>query len=272
DLEPSQYLVSHDGIDMVHMTGGFPVAVDVVKRTADRLARTALELGGKSPAIITDDADLDAVLPTLVPGCVGGLGQVCVALSRVLVSRNRYEEVVERLGESFRALKVGDPFDPSSDFGPLGNKRALLRTEEMLARAIEQGAKVVAGGRRPPQLDRGYYFEPTLLRDVDETMDIAQEEVFGPVVVVMAYDDIEDAIRIANGTKYGLAASVYSADAEEAMRIARRIRSGAVAINLAGVCLTEPFGGVKQSGWGRECGAEGILEFTEIKQYLLSGS
>ncbi|MFJ8816549.1 aldehyde dehydrogenase family protein [Amycolatopsis thermoflava] len=272
DLETSQYLVSHPGIDMVHMTGGVPVAVDVVKRTADRLARTALELGGKSPAIITDDADLDTVLPTLVPGAIGGLGQVCVALSRILVSRARYEEVVARLAEAFAALKVGDPFDPSVDFGPLGNERALLRTEAMLAKALEQGAKVAAGGRRPPHLDRGFYFEPTLLRDVEETMDIAQEEVFGPITVVMPYDDVEDAIRIANGTKSGLAASVYSADSEQALRIARRLRSGSVAINLAGVCLTEPFGGVKQSGWGRECGAEGIFEFTDIKQVLLSGS
>ncbi|MFJ8812970.1 aldehyde dehydrogenase family protein [Amycolatopsis thermoflava] len=271
-LETSQYLVSHPDIDMVHMTGGVPVAVDVVKRTADRLARTALELGGKSPAIIADDADLDAVLPTLVPGCVGGLGQVCVALSRILVSRERYDEVVDRLAEAFRALKVGDPFDPSVNFGPLGNERALLRTEAMLARAVAQGAKVVAGGRRPAHLDRGFYFEPTLLRDVHENMDIAQDEVFGPIVVVMAYDDIDDAVRIANGTKSGLAASVYSADAEWALSIARRIRSGSVAINLAGVCLTEPFGGVRQSGWGRECGAEGILEFTDIKQVLLRGA
>jgi acyl-CoA reductase-like NAD-dependent aldehyde dehydrogenase len=272
DLETSQYLVSHEGIDMVHMTGGVPVAVDVVKRTADRLGRTALELGGKSPAIITDDADLDAVLPTLVPGCIGGLGQVCVALSRILVSHKRYDEVVGRLAEAFKATKVGDPFDPSVDFGPLGNERAVIRAEKMLARAVEQGATVVAGGGRPAHLGRGFYFEPTLLRDVHEHMDIAQDEVFGPIVAVIPYDDIDDAIRIANGTKSGLAASVYSGDSDEALRIARRIRSGSVAINLAGVCLTEPFGGVKQSGWGRECGAEGILEFTDIKQVLLRGS
>lgn len=271
-LETSQHLVDHDGIDMVHMTGGVPVAIDVVKRTSNRLARTALELGGKSPAIITDDADLDSVLTTLVPGSIGGLGQVCVALSRILVSRQRHDEVVEKLAAAFRATTVGDPFDTSSDFGPLGNDRAVARAEKMLARATEQGAKIAAGGKRPEHLKRGYYFEPTLLSDVHEDMEIAQEEVFGPIIAVIPYDDINDAVRIANGTNFGLAASVYSGDRDTAFKIAERIRSGSVAINLAGVCLTEPFGGIKQSGWGREGGPEGILEFTEIKQFLLSGS
>lgn len=273
DLETSQYLVGHDDIDMVHMTGGGPVAVDIVSRTAGRLARTALELGGKSPAIILDDAKLEDVLPTLVPGGIGGVGQVCVSLSRVLVSRARYEEVVAALVEEFAKYPVGDPFDPTTVLGPLGNERALHRVEDMLERAVQDGATVVAGGRRPPEFGgKGFYFEPTLLRDVDQNSYIAQEEVFGPIISVIPYDDVEDAIAIANNTRFGLAASVYSSDSEAALAVARRIRSGGVAINLAGVCLTEPFGGVRQSGWGRECGAEGILEFTDIKQILLSGS
>jgi acyl-CoA reductase-like NAD-dependent aldehyde dehydrogenase len=272
-LEVSRYLVGHPGIDMVHMTGGTSVAIDVINRTSARLARTALELGGKSPAIILDDADLDAVLPTLVPGSIGGVGQVCVCLSRILVSRARYDEVVTRLAEEFANWKLGDPFDPATVLGPLGNDRALHRVESMLERAVADGATVVAGGRRPPEFGgRGFYFEPTLLRDVTEDSFIAQEEVFGPIVSVLAYDDVEDAIRVANNTRYGLAASIYSSDAEAALEVAKRIRSGTVAINLAGVCLTEPFGGVKQSGWGRECGAEGVFEFTDIKQILLSGS
>jgi acyl-CoA reductase-like NAD-dependent aldehyde dehydrogenase len=272
-LETSQHLVGHPDIDMVHMTGGTAVAVDVVNRTAARLARTGLELGGKSPAIILDDADLDAVLPTLVPAAIGGVGQVCVALTRVLVSRARYEEVVGRLAEEFANWKVGDPFDPATVLGPLGNERALHRVESMLERALSEGATVVAGGRRPPEFGgRGFYFEPTLLRDVTPDCFIAQEEVFGPIVSVIAYDDVDDAVRVANNSRYGLACAVYSADPDAALGVAKRIRSGAVAINLAGVCLTEPFGGVKQSGWGREGGAEGILEFTDIKQILLSGS
>ena len=272
ELDTSKYLVRHPGIDMVHMTGGTAVAKEVVQQTSDRLARTGLELGGKSPAIIADDVDIDEVLATLVPGATGGCGQVCVALTRILVSRSRYDEVVGKLAAAFDAIRVGDPFDPSSDLGPLANKRALERTERMLAKALEEGAVIAAGGKRPDGLDRGYYFAPTLLRDVTTDMEIAQEEVFGPIVVVMAYDDIDDAVRIANDTKYGLAASVYAKDRDKALEIARRIRSGGVALNLAGCSLTEPFGGVKQSGWGRECGAEGILEFTEIKQILLSGA
>lgn len=272
DTETTQYLVGHEGIDMIHITAGTEIAKDVVKRSADRLARTALELGGKSPAIILDDADLDQVMATLVDGACGFNGQVCVALSRVLASRNRYEEVVERMAEAYRNLKVGDPFDPETQRGPLAVKRAVERCEHYVAIAQEEGAKVVVGGRRPPHLIKGYYFEPTLLRDVDNSMRIAQEEVFGPITCVIPYEDEEDAVRIANDTKYGLAATVYSSDEEKALQIARRIRSGGVAINLAGVSLCEPFGGWKQSGWGKECGLEGILEFTQQKQILLKGS
>jgi acyl-CoA reductase-like NAD-dependent aldehyde dehydrogenase len=271
-VETTQYLVGHEGVDMVSITAGTEIAKDVVKRTTDRLARTSLELGGKAPAIICDDADLDHVLTTLVDGACGFNGQVCVALSRVLVSRERYEEVVDALAEAYRNIKVGDPFDPETQRGPLAVKRAVERCEHYVALAEEEGAKVVVGGSRPEHLDRGYYFSPTLLRDVDNSMRVAQEEIFGPITCVIPYDDVEDAIRIANDTKFGLAASVYSADQEQALAIAKRIKSGGVAINLAGICLTEPFGGVKQSGWGKECGAEGVLEFTEIKQILLSGS
>jgi len=270
--EATQHLVSHDGVDMVHITAGTEIAKDVVKRTADRLARTALELGGKSPAIICDDADLDQVLATLVDGACGFNGQVCVALSRVLVSRNRYEEVVEAMAKAYDDIVVGDPFDEATQRGPLAVKRAVERCEYFVARAQEEGAKVVAGGGRPDHLDKGYYFAPTLIRDVDNSMQIAQDEIFGPITCVIPYDDIDDAVRIANDTKFGLAASVYSADEDQALDIARRIRAGGVAINLAGVTLCEPFGGVKQSGWGRECGTEGILEFTDIQQILLKGS
>ncbi|MFC9555237.1 aldehyde dehydrogenase family protein [Rhodococcus sp. NPDC056960] len=272
ELETSKHLVQHPDVDMVHMTGGTAVAKEVVQQTSHRLARTALELGGKSPAIIADDVDIDEVLATLVPGATGGCGQVCVALSRILVSRNRYDEVVAKLAEAFDAIKVGNPFDPGTDLGPLANKRSVERTERMLAKAIEQGAVVAAGGMRPDGLERGFYFAPTLLRDVTSDMEIAQEEVFGPITVVIAYDDLDDAVRIANDTEFGLAASVYAKDRDKALEIAKRIRSGGVALNLAGCSLTEPFGGVKQSGWGRECGAEGILEFTELKQILLSGA
>ncbi len=268
----TQHLVEHPLIDMIALTGGTAIAVDVVRRSAGRLARTALELGGKSPAIIADDAPLDSVMPTLMDGMTGFLGQVCVCRSRVLVSERRYEEVIDAFGTAFRDLKVGLPWDPVVDFGPLAVKRGRDRAEAMVQRAVEQGAEVVAGGRRPAHMNRGWYYEPTLLRNVTNDMEIAQEEVFGPVIGVIAYRDLDDAIDIANDSKFGLASSIYTADPAVAMNVARRIRSGGVAVNNAGVSLTEPFGGFKQSGWGRECGVEGIFEFTDTKQVLLSGS
>lgn len=271
-VQASQHLVSHPDIDIVAITGGTAIAVDVLHRIADRIGRAILELGGKSAAIIAEDADLDAVLPTLVPGSSGFCGQVCVSLSRIIVPRARYEEVVQALAESYKAIRMGDPFDPETALGPLAVKRALERTERAVAGAVSEGAKVVCGGRRPPQFERGWYYEPTLLRDVQNSMSVAQEEIFGPVVCAIPYDGIDEAVAIANDSRYGLAASVYSPDEELALSVARRLQSGTVAINQAGVCLTEPWGGVKQSGYGRECGPEGILEFTDIRQYVLSGS
>jgi aldehyde dehydrogenase (NAD+) len=268
----TQHLVGHPDVDMVSVTGGTAIAVDVVKRTSERLARTALELGGKSPAIILDDARLDDVLPTLVGGSTGFCGQICVSLSRVLAPKKRYREIVDALASAYKAIRVGDPWSPDTERGPLAVQRARDRCERYVAGAIAQGARVAAGGRRPPHLKRGWYYEPTLLSDVDNSMTVAQEEIFGPVTCVIAYHDVEDAIRIANDTKFGLSGAVYTSDPARGVKVARRIRTGGVAINLAGVCLSEPFGGVKQSGWGRECGVEGILEFTNLKQILLSGS
>jgi acyl-CoA reductase-like NAD-dependent aldehyde dehydrogenase len=270
--EVTQHLVSHPGIDMIALTGGTAIAVDVVRRSAARLARTALELGGKSPAIVADDIPLPDVLATLVDGATGFLGQVCVSLSRILVSERRYDEVVNAMADAYRKIKVGLPWDPGSDRGPLAVERARTRAERAVEGAVRDGAQIVAGGRRPPNLARGWFYEPTLLRNVSNSMDVAQEEIFGPVTAVIPYRDMDDAVRIANDSKYGLAASVYTSDSELALSVARRLRSGGVAINLAGISLTEPFGGVKQSGWGRECGSEGIFEFTDIKQVLLSGS
>lgn len=271
-VEVTQHLVASADIDMITLTGGTAVAIDIVRRSSDRLARTLLELGGKAPAILGEDADLEAIVPGLVEGCSGYVGQVCVTLSRILAPRSRYDEVVERMAAGLAALRVGDPFDAQSDRGPLAVERARDRTEHFVATALQQGASVVTGGRRPPHLDRGWFYEPTLLRDVDNSMTVAQEEVFGPVTCVIPYGDLDDAVRIANDTKYGLNAAVFIPDQLKALEIGRRLRTGCVSINSVGVCLSEPFGGVKQSGWGRECGAEGILDFTDVKQILLSGS
>lgn len=267
----TQHLVGHPGIDMVALTGGTAIGVDVVKRTADRLARTALELGGKSPAIIADDVDMDEVMATLGVGSTGFMGQVCVNLSRVLAPRSRYGEVVDAMAAYFGSLRVGDPFDPRTDRGPLAVERARDRVEMHVKTAKEQGARVVSGGRRPAHLNRGWFYEPTLLADVHNGMRVAQEEIFGPVTAVIPYDGIDEAVAIANDSPFGLACSVYSRDLGLAHAVARRIRAGSVAINMAGVSLTQPFGGYKQSGWGKECGLEGIGEFLQIKQIVKGG-
>ena len=266
--EVTQHLVSHPSIDMVSLTCGTAVGIDVVKRTADRLARTTLELGGKSPAIILEDADLEQTMATLVPGSTSYMGQVCVSLSRVLAPASRYNEVVEALAEKYREIQFGDPLDPNSQQGPISVERGRIRTEAHVERAKQQGARVVTGGRRPSQFDRGWWYEPTLLANADHSMDIIHQEVFGPVTAVVPYSDQEQAIELANDSDFGLAASIYSSDEAAAMNIARRLQSGSVAINTAGISFMQPFGGYKKSGWGRECGAEGILEFTQIKQVI----
>jgi acyl-CoA reductase-like NAD-dependent aldehyde dehydrogenase len=269
ETDITQYLVSHDGVDMVTVTGSQAIARDVVQRTSYRLARTALELGGKSPAIIGENADLADVMRTLGDGATAGMGQVCVLLSRIIVPASRYDEVTDAFIDFYSNLKIGDPFDPTVDRGPLGVRRAVERTEAHVASALEEGAVLAYGGKRPDHLPRGFYYEPTLLTGVDNQMKIARNEVFGPVTVLIPYDGIDEAIDIANDTDYGLAASVYLPDVDEATDVARRIRSGTVGVNTAGMSLNHAFGGVKQSGWGRECGPEGILEFTDIKQMLL---
>lgn len=269
ETDVTQYLVSHDGIDMVTVTGNQAIATDIVNRTSARLARTALELGGKSPAILGGDFDMDAVVPNVAGGAQPFNGQVCVALSRILVPQARYDETVDALVAYFEALTLGDPFDPSADRGPMSVHRAVARVEGFVSGAKAQGANVACGGKRPSGILKGYFYEPTVLRDVTPDMTVAREEVFGPVTVVMPYGDIDEAVAMANDTEYGLAASVFTPDDDLALDIARRIRSGTVGVNVAGMSLAQPFGGVKKSGWGRECGVEGILEFTDLKQMLL---
>ncbi|MDE0841805.1 MAG: aldehyde dehydrogenase family protein, partial [Porticoccaceae bacterium] len=266
--EATQYLVSHPSIDMVSLTGGTEIGVDVVKRTAQRLARTTLELGGKSPAIILEDADLDRTMQTLVPGSTSYMGQICVNLSLVLAPVNRYAEIVQALAEKYRDLHLGDPLDSASQQGPMAVERGRLRTEDHVARAQQQGARVVVGGRRPTGYTRGWWYQPTLLANADNSMDVVRQEIFGPVTAVVPYNNLQHAIELANDSDFGLAASVYGDDPAMALQVARQLRSGSVAINTAGISFMQPFGGYKKSGWGRECGAEGILEFTQIKQII----
>ena len=268
DTKVTQHLVSHPMIDMVSLTGGTSIGIEVVKNTADRLARTSLELGGKSPAIILEDAEIEDVLTTLVPGSTAFMGQVCVNLSRVLAPKKRYNEIVEALAEQYKKISLDDPLKATTQQGPMAVKRGLLRTERHVELAKQQGATLIVGGKRPPDFDRGWWYEPTLLANANNSMNVVQEEIFGPVTAVIEYKDVAEAVKLANDSDFGLAASVYGTDQNLAMNVAKQLQSGSVAINTAGISFMQPFGGYKKSGWGRECGEEGILEFTQIKQVI----
>jgi acyl-CoA reductase-like NAD-dependent aldehyde dehydrogenase len=269
DAEAGRLMTADPRVDMVSLTGGQAAAQQIIEATRPRLARTHLELGGKSPALVLDDAPLERVLKSLVPGATGGTGQVCAALSRVLVSERRHDELVEMLRTAWQALRIGDPLDPKTQVGPLTTAAARDRTEGFVARATAAGARIVAGGRRPADLKTGWFYEPTLITGVARDADLAQHEVFGPVTAVQTYIDFEDGLRLANDTSFGLAATVYTTDRAVALEAASRISAGSVAINTFGPAVSEPFGGIKGSGWGREAGPEGIQEFTELKQILI---
>ncbi len=269
DADLGRLLAASPHVDMVSLTGGRTAAQEIIELTRQRFARTHLELGGKSPALILDDAPTKSVLKSLLPGATSGTGQVCALLSRILVSKSRHDEVVDQLQRAWEGLRIGDPLDPKTKIGPVSTPAALERTERFIGRAVAEGARVVAGGERPEGFDAGWYFEPTLITDVGEGSDLAQNEVFGPVTAVLTYEDLEDGLRLANDTSFGLAATVYTGDREKGIECASRIRAGSVAINTYGPTLTAPYGGMKGSGWGREAGPEGILEFTELKQIVL---
>ncbi|HEX4557728.1 MAG TPA: aldehyde dehydrogenase family protein [Mycobacterium sp.] len=268
--EASKYLVEHPGIDMVSFTGGTTVGAQILHSTADRVVRTTLELGGKSAGIIADDIETADLLPALLPGLLPFQGQVCVALTRLLVTRERHDEVVGALTGAFSSLKIGSAMDPSSDFGPVAVSRTRDRCERFVAGAVRDGATIACGGKRPAGLDRGWYYEPTLLTGVHNSMEIAQEEVFGPVFTVMTYDDIDDAVRIANDSKYGLTAAMFTNDSELARSVGRRMRVGSFTVNSTGGVLGQPFGGFKLSGIGREMGLEGYLEWSQTKSMKIS--
>jgi aldehyde dehydrogenase (NAD+) len=263
----SAALVAHHDVDKVSLTGGVPAGQAVMAACAQRVAGVTLELGGKSPAIIDEDIPLERVLPTLVPGFITFQGQVCIALTRLLVPARRRDEVVGAVISELAGLKMADPADPATDLGPLATQRQLARVAGYVQSGQDEGARLVYGGRQPAKLPEGFYFEPTVFTEVRPGMRIAQEEIFGPVLSVIDYQSLDEAIDIANGTQYGLAASIYTDDLDLAERTARRLRSGTVAHNAGGPSLFAPFGGYRQSGIGREGGLEGIGEFLQYKSF-----
>ena len=211
---------------------------------------------------------MDSTLDTLVPGSTAFMGQVCVNLSRVLVPKKRQDEIVDALASRYNSFEIGDPLFEGSQQGPIAVKRGLERTEQYVSSAKQQGANVITGGKRPSNFKKGWWYEPTLLSNTDNSMRVVKEEIFGPVTSVTTYDDYNDAIRLANDSDFGLAASIYGKDDDLIMNMAKQLQSGSVAINTAGISFMQPFGGYKKSGWGKECGDEGILEFTQIKQVI----
>lgn len=269
DAAVGRALTADPRVDLVSLTGGRLTAQEIIRATASRFARTHLELGGKSAALLLPDADIDRALRTLVPGATSGTGQVCALLSRVLVPETRRNEIVEAMSAAWAELTVGDPFDQDTRIGPLASPAALERTERFLSRAIADGGRVAFGGRRPEGMNTGWYFEPTIVTDVARDSDLARNEVFGPITAVMTYADVDDAIALANDTNYGLAATVYTSDRAAGLACAARLRAGSVGVNAFGPDVTAPWGGRGGSGWGREGGPEGIREFTELKQIVL---
>jgi len=266
DRTVSEELVKHPLIDKISFTGSTHVGSRIGSICGEQIKRFALELGGKSAAIIVEDADLETVIPKLAPETMRNSGQRCINQTRVLAPRGQYDAVVEALAATIGAFPVGDPTERETVIGPLISEAQRQRVEGYIASGTEQGARLVVGGGRPAHLERGYFVEPTLFADVDNRMTIAQEEIFGPVVAVIPYDGEDEAIGIANDSAYGLAGSVWSADPDRARSLARRVRSGNMGVNQAMLELGGPFGGFKGSGLGREYGVEGIDGYVELQQ------
>ncbi|WP_320064449.1 aldehyde dehydrogenase family protein [Micromonospora sp. RTGN7] len=258
-------IAAHPGIDMVSFTGSTATGRRISHLAADRVARVALELGGKSANVILDDADLATAVKVGVGNAFLNSGQTCTAWTRMLVHRSRYEEALTLAARAAEGYRLGDPFDPATRLGPLVSATQRQRVRDHIDKSLADGGRLIAGGPDAPVPDRGWFVAPTVIADVDPDSALAQEEVFGPVLAVIPVDDDAHAVAVANNSRYGLAGAVWSGDSERALRVARRLRTGAVDINGAPFNPLAPFGGYKQSGLGRELGSYGLDEFLQTK-------
>ncbi|MER7889859.1 aldehyde dehydrogenase family protein [Micromonospora sp. NPDC094482] len=258
-------IAGHPDVDMVSFTGSTATGRRIAHLAAERIARVALELGGKSANVILDDADLVTAVKVGVGNAFLNSGQTCTAWTRMLVHRSRYDEALALAAKATEGYRLGDPFDPATRLGPLVSAAQRERVQGHVTRGLADGGRLVAGGPDAPVPDRGFFVAPTVIADVDPASALAQEEVFGPVLAVIPVDDDEHAVAVANNSRYGLAGAVWSGDEERAVRVARRMRTGAVDINGAPFNPFAPFGGYKQSGIGRELGRHGLDEFLQTK-------
>lgn len=270
DRDVSEYLVGHSGVDKIAFTGSTAAGKRIASLAGESLKRVSLELGGKSVAAILPDADMTTAIAAMPYGAFINNGQSCVAQTRLLVPADKHDQFVEGLVASVSALKIGDPGDPQSFITPLVSARQQARVLDYIALGIGEGATVAVGGTGMPEgIERGAFVKPTVFANVNNSMRIAREEIFGPVVCVIPYKDIDEAVAIANDSPYGLAGSVWTSDQENGLQFARRIRTGTMSVNGRGPDFLAPFGGYKQSGIGREFGAEGISHYIEHKSISL---
>ncbi|HSV57478.1 MAG TPA: aldehyde dehydrogenase [Variovorax sp.] len=268
--QAADHLACHAGIDKVSFTGSVVAGRRIALVCGDRLARCTLELGGKSAAVVLDDADIGAAAKTLVQTITMSAGQVCATLSRAIVSRRRHAELLDALHAEMQAVRVSNPYDDAAQMGPLAMARQRARVEEYIAIGRAEGARLVCGGARPEHLPKGWYLEPTLFDGVRSPMRLAQEEIFGPVLALMPCEDEDDAVRIANDSPFGLYGAVFTPDRDRALRVMRGVRAGTLSQNSFRFDPSLPFGGFKQSGIGREGGKEGLAAYTEYKSILLA--
>ncbi len=264
-------LACHPDTDMISFTGSTRAGKRVSELAAATVKRVALELGGKSAAIVLDDADFARAIRGTVSSCFLNSGQTCSAHTRLLVPEARYEEAAKLAVEAAKTFNIGDPLDGKTRLGPLISEVQRERVRGYIRKGIAEGAQLLLGGPdQPPGFSKGYFVSPTVFGRVDPDTTIAQEEIFGPVLSILTYKDEEDAVRIANGTIYGLAGAVWSGDSARALRVAGRIRAGSIDVNGGGFNIEAPFGGYKQSGYGREFGRFGLEEFLEVKTLQLA--
>jgi betaine-aldehyde dehydrogenase len=265
-------LVKHPKVDMISFTGSTRAGKRISEVAAQQVKRVALELGGKSASVILEDADLAAAVKGTVNGCFLNSGQTCTALTRMLVPASKYEEAAKLAAEAARGFTLGDPLAETTRLGPLSSQMQLERVRSYIRKGLEEGAELVAGGADAPEgVPGGYFVKPTVFGRVKNSMTIAQEEIFGPVLSIIPYKDEDEAVRIANDSPYGLAGAVWSKDDARAQAVARRIRAGQIDVNGGAFNMNAPFGGFKQSGHGREAGVYGLEEFLELKSLQLKG-